>query len=161
MKNLVLIIRCIAAYAVLLPMLALVSFELGIKIPRLKIVRFRKETVSGETDFRTIFISVEKGGVTKWIETLRHEARHIWQYKNYRDVVLWCSEKEAYRKDYWFYFYSPIEMDARFYGKGGKSKVTPLNFYSLEELEAMYQEGGEYLVTYQLEKVASLYGVSS
>ena len=71
-----------------------------------------------------------------------HELRHIWQNDYHRDVFLWCGLNPSYKNDDLFYRFNPVEIDARYAGKThGKFLHGPIDRYTVQDLEELYQNG--------------------
>ena len=89
-----------------------------------------------------IFINISVHGLHDWVQTLRHELRHEWQSLHYNDIVEWCVSKPEYYKFGRFYELCPVELDAEYYVRTkGAILDGPISYYTVSELEEMYQDG--------------------
>ena len=70
-----------------------------------------------------------------YLSTLRHELRHMQQWKYRRDAMMWLHvnlDKEKDKNEYW---YNPAEIDARLYSRGYESNIMDIPVDSFAEMK--------------------------
>lgn len=116
--------------------------KLGIKYPKLVIGRTNESNNLAFTRGNLVALDVTKQGLFELVSSLRHELRHQWQMVHYGDILDWTVENHLYGQYKGFYYYSLIEMDARYYARcKGKFMRGPIHEFSLRQLRQMYADG--------------------
>ena len=116
------------------------------------------KSLNGKFDFKSNKILINNDIDQELaICTVYHEFRHAWQYQNYPDLFIWwMCHYDIYMK-YYYTLVNSMEQDAILYGNshGKNNREDLLKFYSIDDLENLFQNNAFDFVREHLEYLES------